>query len=141
MARLFGVAKVSRRSISTQSRSAVFNLTNGRCLYCRKNINIDNFHVDHLYPISRGGRNSLNNYVPACSQCNLSKRAKIIVDVDVPKIETLEETILCLKKDIETKSTDIEILKSNIKFQEKFIELQSRLIDSAIAFNKSKENL
>ncbi|MEU5361150.1 HNH endonuclease [Streptomyces albidoflavus] len=33
-------------------------------------------HVDHLVPLDRGGAHAVENLVPACSDCNLSKNAK-----------------------------------------------------------------
>lgn len=34
-------------------------------------------HVDHVYPVSRGGSNSPMNLVTACEACNLAKGANI----------------------------------------------------------------
>lgn len=42
----------------------------GRCAYCK--IGVGNT-VDHVVPLSRGGRHALSNVVPACKVCNDSK--------------------------------------------------------------------
>ncbi|MEO8284106.1 MAG: HNH endonuclease signature motif containing protein [Pseudarthrobacter sp.] len=34
-------------------------------------------HGDHLYPWSKGGSTSLQNFVAACARCNRSKGARI----------------------------------------------------------------
>lgn len=34
-------------------------------------------HGDHFYPWSKGGSNSLQNFVAACARCNRAKRARI----------------------------------------------------------------
>jgi 5-methylcytosine-specific restriction endonuclease McrA len=35
------------------------------------------FHIDHVVPLSAGGRHSLDNLVLACAPCNLSKRRAV----------------------------------------------------------------
>lgn len=46
------------------------------CYYCEKEHPTSTLHVDHLYPLSKGGIDGLENVRAACPQCNLSKRAK-----------------------------------------------------------------
>lgn len=36
--------------------------------------------LDHVIPLSRGGRHSIGNIVPACLSCNSSKNARLIVE-------------------------------------------------------------
>lgn len=43
------------------------------CLYCGDPAE----HVDHFIPLARGGTHTLDNLVPACAACNLSKGAKL----------------------------------------------------------------
>lgn len=43
------------------------------CAYCGST---DEIEVDHVIPFSKSGADSLNNIVPACTRCNLDKRAK-----------------------------------------------------------------
>ena len=43
----------------------------GRCAICK--ITVDNYHVDHVYPIAKGGRNDISNLQILCPPCNLSK--------------------------------------------------------------------
>ena len=47
----------------------------GSCYYC--SVEIENgFHVDHMTPLSRGGRNDVSNICLACAPCNLKKHTK-----------------------------------------------------------------
>ncbi len=46
------------------------------CIYCGAKAE----HMDHITPISRGGRHSVGNLAPACAKCNLSKNNKFIVE-------------------------------------------------------------
>lgn len=44
------------------------------CVYC----GLKSEHVDHVVPISKGGRHSIGNLAPACAKCNLTKGARFI---------------------------------------------------------------
>lgn len=41
-----------------------------RCAYCNK---AGKMTIDHVMPLSRGGRHSISNLVPACKACNKNK--------------------------------------------------------------------
>jgi hypothetical protein len=45
------------------------------CFYCGKRT-LD-LHIDHYYPHSKGGSDSMINLVASCSECNRKKRAKM----------------------------------------------------------------
>ena len=65
-----------RQMIARDLRSAVWRKTNGRCWYCGVQTDpFDNFHVDHVQPVSDGGTNDLSNLVPSCQRCNNEKHA------------------------------------------------------------------
>lgn len=46
-----------------------------KCAYCEEPL-FGVFHVDHMQPLSRGGRNDWTNLAVTCPFCNLSKHAK-----------------------------------------------------------------
>jgi len=46
------------------------------CFYCGQKAE----HIDHIIPISRGGRHSIGNLIQACSKCNISKNNKFIIE-------------------------------------------------------------
>lgn len=53
----------------------------GCCNYCAKLLAFDRrdeWHVDHVVPLSRGGLHEIGNLVIACVPCNLSKGAKLV---------------------------------------------------------------
>ena len=47
------------------------------CAYCREHKDLT---MDHVIPLSRGGRHSIGNIVPACRSCNSKKHSKFIVE-------------------------------------------------------------
>ena len=53
-----------------------YNAQHGKCFYCNCDLNYE-FHVDHFYPISKGGSNYPDNLVIACPACNYSKNDKM----------------------------------------------------------------
>lgn len=48
------------------------------CAYCGGNE--DGIHMDHVIPLSRGGRHAIGNVLPACQRCNLTKGAKLVAE-------------------------------------------------------------
>ena len=58
-----------RKSRWWQNRLAL-----GRCHYCGGSFPPSELTMDHLVPVSRGGKASRNNVVPACKECNSRKK-------------------------------------------------------------------
>lgn len=61
---------ISKRKI----RTWLFN-RDGFCLCCGSN---ESLTVDHIVPVSRGGKNSLSNFQTLCRSCNSRKGTKYI---------------------------------------------------------------
>lgn len=59
------------------SKKEIIKLRNGSCFYCGSASNIQ---IDHVIPVSRGGRHSIGNLVSACRQCNQRKNQKFIME-------------------------------------------------------------
>lgn len=66
----------ARREMSETVRWQVFKRDGYRCDYCGK----DNgpFEVDHVKPVSEGGRDTIDNLVTACPDCNRKKANKSV---------------------------------------------------------------
>ena len=55
-------------------RAEIWDKTNGRCSYCSLQTNpFRDFHIDHVVPFSQGGSLNVDNLVPSCATCNISK--------------------------------------------------------------------
>jgi len=58
-----------RRSRWWQNRIAL-----GRCHWCEGSFSPEELTMDHVIPLTRGGKASRNNVVPCCKGCNTKKK-------------------------------------------------------------------
>ena len=49
-------------------------LAKGECYYCKRETPPSELTMDHIVPISRGGKTSKGNVVPCCKDCNTAKK-------------------------------------------------------------------
>lgn len=57
----------------------------GLCVYCRSPLgnspkDRSAYHLDHIYPIARGGTNALSNLQCLCPTCNMRKNSMLPID-------------------------------------------------------------
>lgn len=64
-----------RQPIPDDVRQEVLKRDGHRCRYCGSSSPV--FHMDHVYPESKGGETSVENLVTACPSCNTKKQAKV----------------------------------------------------------------
>lgn len=75
-------AKAKRRGanrgfwVTRRDRRRALARQEGLCFWCRARPPTD---WDHVFPVSRGGVHSIGNLVLACSPCNTSKAAKLLI--------------------------------------------------------------
>jgi hypothetical protein len=62
-----------RKAISTRTRFEVFKRDEFTCQYCGATPPKVILHVDHIIPVSDGGKNKMDNFVTSCQSCNLGK--------------------------------------------------------------------
>ena len=62
-------ARELRRSRWWQNRIA-----RGICHYCGGKFSPDELTMDHIVPVTRGGKSTRGNVVPACKECNNRKK-------------------------------------------------------------------
>lgn len=72
------IARSGRQPIPAGVRKLVFERDGNVCAYCGDRNGP--FHLDHIFPVSRGGTNDPENLTPACVPCNMSKRALTILE-------------------------------------------------------------
>lgn len=62
--------------ISQEFYFMLFESQSGRCAYCSEPL-VGKRHLDHVFPIARGGKHEPKNLAWACPQCNISKHDKL----------------------------------------------------------------
>lgn len=62
-------AREMRKSRWWQQKTA-----SGRCYYCQQTVPYRELTMDHLVPLTRGGRSTRDNLVPSCKSCNNQKK-------------------------------------------------------------------
>jgi hypothetical protein len=67
----------SRRLLPARIRRAVVERDGMVCQLCGHDIPNGDLHIDHIYPVARGGGDELDNLQAAHSRCNISKGARI----------------------------------------------------------------
>ena len=58
------------------NRVLVHRKYGGRCAYCGREIAYTEMQIDHLIPKRSGGKDDIDNLMPACRLCNHYKRAE-----------------------------------------------------------------
>lgn len=60
----------------------MFDAFDSTCAYCGKKESEETgtFHLEHIIPLKRGGRNHLSNMLVACPSCNHSKADKPLLE-------------------------------------------------------------
>ena len=66
------------RSFSKEQRRIIWYQSNGHCSNrkCKTKLTINNFHIDHIKPHSKGGKTTIKNAQIMCAKCNLEKSNK-----------------------------------------------------------------
>lgn len=72
-------SKGAEGSHSKEDVLRILELQKERCATCTKKLVVagpGRYHVDHIYPLARGGSNFPSNLQMLCPKCNLKKNAK-----------------------------------------------------------------
>lgn len=68
-----------RKAISKRLRFEVLKRDRFSCLYCSARPPKVALEIDHILPVSKGGKNTIDNLVTACFDCNRGK-SNILLD-------------------------------------------------------------
>lgn len=112
-----------RKPISKRMRFEVLKRDSFTCQYCGKQPPDVILHIDHIKPVSKGGKNTMLNLVTSCSGCNLGKSNKELSDDSAVKKQQAQI------KDLAEKKAQIEMM---IKWRESLEDSEQLLIDSVI---------
>jgi len=76
------ICKVERGKVTNKVRFAVYQKYNHRCAKCGSTKNLE---IDHIFPISKGGKSNFDNLQVLCHECNLKKSNTIEANAVNPK--------------------------------------------------------
>ena len=62
-------------------------LGKGVCYYCENKFSQDQLTMDHVIPLSRGGRSTKKNIVAACKQCNSHKKNLTVAEIRLGELK------------------------------------------------------
>ena len=66
-------------------------LNNGICHFCHQQFSRNELTMDHLVPVSRGGKSTKSNVVPCCKQCNNEKKHLTPVEMILKQMKKNKE--------------------------------------------------
>lgn len=72
------ICRMERAKVSNAMRSHIFERDGYKCLCCGKSMNEAELEIDHIIPISIGGKSVEDNLQTLCKACNISKGTQII---------------------------------------------------------------
>lgn len=84
-----GQSLTKRHYIPKSSRIKILQKYGGKCAYCGCNLTMKTMRIDHIYPIRKGGIDNLENYNPACRECNYYKST-----IDIKQFKQRISTII-----------------------------------------------
>lgn len=76
------ICRVERGKVSNKMRFAVYKRDGNRCRKCGSKYDLE---VDHIYPISKGGKTSFDNLQTLCHRCNAEKSNRIEPYAVIPR--------------------------------------------------------
>jgi HNH endonuclease len=67
--------RCANRRVPDSMRATVLVRDGGRCRRCRRSTNLE---IDHIVPVSKGGKTEESNLQTLCRRCNRSKSRKLV---------------------------------------------------------------
>lgn len=96
--RIFALRSLTRDYVPGSVRYEVLKRAKWRCELCGTSSEVRALDVDHVVPVSRGGKNDLSNYQALCTTCNQNKGNRDATDFRVDKTfydKTDKDCVLC----------------------------------------------
>lgn len=87
-----------RKSLSKKIRFEVFKRDSFTCQYCGSKVPDVILEVDHIKPVSKGGKNELINLVTSCFSCNRGKGKRELKDNSVVELQRQQILELNLRR-------------------------------------------
>jgi hypothetical protein len=113
-----------RQAISKRMRFEIFKRDSFTCQYCGKQSPDVVLHVDHIMPVSKGGKNTLINLITSCIDCNQGKSDKELSDDSAVKKQQKHLSELAERK------AQIQMM---VQWRESLLSADEEMTESAVA--------
>lgn len=70
------VQKKNGGKLSADISDRLLIIQKGKCSICKTKLKTTGYHIDHIIPSARGGKNEDSNIQLTCPKCNLKKNSK-----------------------------------------------------------------
>ena len=67
------ICRVERGRVSNKMRFAIYERDGYRCRKCHRSGQFTDLEIDHIFPISKGGKSEFDNLQTLCHRCNTEK--------------------------------------------------------------------
>ncbi len=68
--------KIVRSAISSYTIYQIREKQKDKCAMCKSPLEKNRFHLDHITPLSKGGKDEVSNYQILCFNCHSKKTSK-----------------------------------------------------------------
>ncbi len=68
------------------TRKNIYRRDNNTCQYCGRRLPTEELNLDHVIPLSRGGKNTWDNVVCSCIECNMRKGNRTLAEAGMKLI-------------------------------------------------------
>lgn len=75
------ICRVERGKVSNKIRFAIYKRDGYRCKMCGKSGDNNDLEIDHIIPISKGGKSTFDNLQTLCHDCNVKKGDTISITI------------------------------------------------------------
>lgn len=109
---------MERVALSKKQRFNVFKRDSFACQYCGATPPGAVLEVDHIHPVSQGGKNSIDNLITACFDCNRGKGAGLLSSMP----ESVADRAALVAEKMEQLKSYEKLLKTKRKAEEAAID-------------------
>jgi hypothetical protein len=109
-----------RKAISKKLRFEVFKRDSFTCQYCGQSAPNVVLHIDHIHPVSKGGKNTILNLITSCLACNQGKRDTLLND---------DTALVKQQKQMEAMQERANQIKMMAQWQKDILKHEDDLID------------
>lgn len=91
----------NQRSLMTpELRRTIIERDKGICQICGKKCDNKEIEIDHIKPVSKGGKTTVSNLQVLCVSCNRSKSNKWLSEINIKEIKNVENKDISIGKKI-----------------------------------------